>query len=150
VSLKKTELGLWILVVSGGLHVLEELALDWRSWAQEISGLPLTWTRFWLLNAAFLVFASACAAIGVRRPAFGMALPCLVFINGVFFHIVPTVVMGRCSPGVFTSVCLYVPFSIWTTWHAGRVGLLTTRVLLPAVALALGTMAMPFVLLALA
>ena len=147
--MRNLQYGLWALVAAAVLHVGEEYLLDWRSWAQEVSGLLLTWNRFWLFNAGFLLFAAVAAMWGVRRPVLGMALPCLVLINGIFFHIGPTVVLGRISPGVFTSVLLYLPLASWTWWQAGKAGLLTGGRVAAAVLLGGSMMAVPFVIFAL-
>lgn len=147
-ALAKMKRGLWGLVAAAGLHVAEEFLLDWRAWAEQLSGLSLTWDRFWVVNAAFLALASGCAAWGLRRPVVGTTLPCLVLINGVFFHIAPTVVTGRISPGVFTSAALYVPIASWTIWHARRSGLVTGKGLLASAVLAASIMGLPFLIFA--
>jgi hypothetical protein len=137
---------MWLLVGACAVHVVEEYVLDWRSWAQGMSGLELTWGRFWLVNAAFLCLASAAAIVGFRRPAIALALPSLTLINGLLFHIGPTIAIGRVSPGVFSSALLYVPLSIWLFWRTYEQGRLTRDVALKAVALGGAVMAMPFVL----
>jgi hypothetical protein len=141
-----TARGLWLLVGACAAHVVEEYVLDWRSWAQGVSGLHVTWGRFWLVNAAFLCLACAAATVGFRRPAIGLALPSLTLINGLFFHIGPTIVLGRVSPGVFSSSLLYVPISIWLFRRIHDQGRLTREVVLRAVALAGAIMAIPLVL----
>jgi hypothetical protein len=145
-SMTTTERGLWLLVGACGVHVIEEYALDWRSWAQGLSGLQVTWGRFWLTNAAFLCLAFVAAMVGFRRPAIGLALPSLTLINGLFFHIGPTIALRRVSPGVFSSAVLYVPISIWLFWRMHKQGRLTRGVVLKAVALGAAIMAIPFVL----
>ena len=141
-----TERGLWLLVGACAVHVVEEYVLDWRSWAQGLSGLQVTWGRFWLLNAAFLCLACVAAKVGFRRPVVGLALPSLTLINGLFFHIGPTVALGRVSPGVFSATLLYVPISIWLFWRAHKQGRLTCGVAIKAVVLGAAIMALPFVL----
>jgi len=143
-----TDRGLWILVAACGAHVAEEYVLDWRTWAQGLSGLQLTWGRFWLVNVAFLCLACLAARAGSGRPAIGLALPSLTLINGVSFHIVPTIVTGQVSPGVVSSALLYVPISSWIFWRAQQEGWLTGGVVLRAVALGGAVMALPFVLFA--
>jgi len=140
------ERGLWLLVGACAVHVVEEYVLDWRSWAQGLSGLQVTWGRFWLLNAGFLCLACVAAMVGFRRPAIGLTLPSLTLINGVFFHIGPTIVLGRISPGVFSATLLYLPISIWLFWRIRKQGRLTLAVALKAVALGAAIMAIPFVL----
>ena len=43
-------------------------------------------------------------------------------MNAIFFHILPTVVQGRASPGVYTATLLYLPFSSWALLGARRDG----------------------------
>ena len=141
------ERGLWMLVGAGVAHVAEEYLLDWRSWASRMSGVSLTWDRFWLMNAGFLVLAAAAAAIGWRSVRFSLALPSLVLINAVGFHIGPTLAVGQVSPGVFTAALLYVPLGSWVFWRAGKDGLLTWSVAVFAVVLGAAVMSLPFALL---
>ena len=145
---RSTGRGFWILVAACAAHVVEEYVLDWRSWAASMSGLQPTWGRFWLINAAFLCLACLAAWVGSKRPVIGLALPSLTLINGVFFHLGPTLVTGRVSPGVFSSVLLYVPISSWIYWRAHQEGWLTRGVAVRAIALGGAVMALPFVLFA--
>jgi hypothetical protein len=142
------ERGLWVLAGAGGLHVAEEYALDWRSWAEGLSGVHLTWERFWIGNGAFLLFAVVAASIGWRHMTISLSLPSLTLINGVLFHIGPTLVLGRISPGVITSVVLYVPIGTWVLWRARRERGLTARVLATSFLLGAAIMTLPFLFLA--
>jgi hypothetical protein len=142
------ERGLWVLAGASGLHVAEEYILDWRSWAGGLSGLNLTWELFWIGNGAFLLFAVVAATIGWRHVTISLSLPSLTLINGVFFHIGPTLVLGRISPGVITSVALYVPIGTWVLWRARREGVLSARVLATSFALGTAIMVLPFLLVA--
>lgn len=144
-----TDRAFWLLLAACAAHVVEEYVLDWRSWAASMSGLQPTWGQFWLVNAAFLGLACLAAWAGSKRPVIGLALPSLTLINGLFFHLGPTLVTGRVSPGVFSSVFLYVPISSWICWRAHQEGWLSLRVALRAVALGGMVMALPFVLFAL-
>lgn len=146
--MRKWERGLWMLVGAAALHVVEEYLLDWRSWAQELSGIALTWDTFWLANAGFLLLACAAAWLGARRPALSLVLPSLTLINGLFFHIGPTLFVGRLSPGVITATLLYLPISIWVFREAHRNGVLTVGVAAMSFALGAAVMALPFLMFA--
>ena len=139
--------GLWILVGACTVHVAEEYLLDWPSWVGALSGVRVTWGMFLLLNAGFLILACVAASIGLRQPTIGLALPSLTLINGVFFHIGPTILLGQISPGVFSATLLYVPISTWLFSQARRQGQLTLRNVLAAVVLGGAVMALPFVIL---
>lgn len=136
---------LWWLVGGCAVHVAEEYALGWTSWVRELSGVSVSPGLFVAANAAFLLLACAAAFVGPRRPAVALALPSLALINGLFFHVAPTLVLGRVSPGVFSSALLYVPISTWLFWRARREGLLTPGVAVRAVALGAVVMAVPLV-----
>jgi hypothetical protein len=41
----------WISTAAYGLHILEELILDWRNWARSIMHLPVDWNIFYAANA---------------------------------------------------------------------------------------------------
>lgn len=141
-----TERGLWLLAGACAVHVVEEYVLDWQSWVHGVSGLHLTWGRFWLVNAGFLCLACVAATVGFKRPVIGLALPSLTLINGLFFHLGPTIALGRVSPGVFSSTLLYLPISIWLFWRMHQQGRLTRGVATAAVVLGAAVMALPFVL----
>jgi len=40
----------WLAVAAYAMHILEEYALDWRNWAQNILGLPAEWRDFYVTN----------------------------------------------------------------------------------------------------
>ena len=141
----KAELSLWVLVGAAVLHVVEEYALDWRAWAESLSGVALQWNQFFFANAAFLVFAAVAAWCGWRRPVLALSFPALTSINGLVFHIGPTLVTGRLSPGAITATFLYLPVGIWVYVRATRSGVLTRRVVLLSTALGAGIMALPLV-----
>lgn len=108
---------LWVLVAASALHVVEEHALGWQGWASEEFGKRFgvrpTWADFWATNAALIVFGVACAMVGWKAVGFSLALPALVLINAVGFHILPSLKAGAPNPGVFSAVILYVPIGIW-------------------------------------
>lgn len=139
--------GLWVLVAACAAHVAEEYLLGWREWAQGVSGVSVTWSVFVIANAGFLALACVAAGIGFARPAIGLALPSLTLMNGLFFHIAPTIVLGRISPGVFSATLLYVPISTWIFWRAGRAGQLSGKTATKAVLIGAAVMALPFAIM---
>jgi hypothetical protein len=108
---------LWILTAASALHVLEEHAMGWQGWAAGALGprfgVHPRWSDFWSLNAALIVLAIACASTGWGAPAFALALPAVCLINAIFFHILPSGMVMRPNPGLFTAVLLYLPISLW-------------------------------------
>jgi hypothetical protein len=143
-----SERRLWAVAAAAVLHVLEEYLLDWVGYTRAVSGIVVTWPQFWTANAAFIVIAVAAAAVGWRAPVLALGLPALVLINGLVFHIAPTVALGRVSPGVFTSALLYLPLGAWAYAGARRDGVLTGRVALLSAALGAALMALPLAVFA--
>lgn len=141
----RTPRSLWLLVAAAGLHVVEEYAGDWHGWAAALSGLPLQWSQFFIGNAAFLVFAMTAAWLGWRRPVVALSLPALTTINAVLFHVGPTLVTGRYSPGTITAALLYLPLGGWVYLEAARDRILTVRVGILSTLLGAAIMALPLV-----
>ena len=108
---------LWVLLAASALHVVEEHALGWQGWASESLGerfgVRPTWTDFWAINAALIVFGVGAAMVGWKAAGFSLGLPALCLINAVAFHIVPSVRANAPNPGAFTAAVLYVPIGIW-------------------------------------
>ena len=113
---------LWIVAVSCAFHVAEEYLTGWQEWARQELGIVMPTTRFLLANAVLVVVALLLARVGWRRPALTLVIPSVTLVNAVFFHILPTIVQRRVSPGVYTAALLYVPFSSWALVGAARDG----------------------------
>ena len=85
--------------------------------------------------------------IGWRLPEVSLTFPTLALVNALLFHIGPTVVQRRFSPGTITAVLLFLPVGIWSYYGAYLDGVLTIQI---DVVSALGgavLMAYPIVLL---
>jgi uncharacterized membrane protein HdeD (DUF308 family) len=106
---------LWLCVAAYGAHVLEEFVFDWRSWSQQVLHLPTRWDDFYITNCLVIVVAIVAAMIAPEYPAVSLGFPALMLINGVLMHIFPFVLKrGRFSPGLITSVTLFLPLGIYT------------------------------------
>jgi hypothetical protein len=117
---------LWFALAAYALHAMEELILDWRKWAvTELKFVGLEWHMFYMTNAALMFVALAAAMIGWKFPAFGLIIPALMLINGIIFHIIPTIRSRILSPGVITATVLFLPISIGCYYAAGVDGALT-------------------------
>jgi hypothetical protein len=66
----------------------------------------------------------------------------LIFINGTLMHITPFIRTGRFSPGLITSVCLFLPLSIATFWTALNSGIADIGTI--ALGLAIGGLTLAF------
>jgi hypothetical protein len=125
---------LWIVAASCALHPMEEHFTGWQGWALETLGIAVPTARFVVVNAVLFMAALYLASTGWRRPALSLVIPAATLVNAVFFHILPTIVQRRVSPGVYTATLLYLPFSSWAFLGAWRDGV-------PRRALAVGFMA---------
>lgn len=72
--------------------------------------------------------------MGWRRPALSLVIPSATLVNAVFFHILPTIVRSRVSPGIYTAVFLFLPFSSWALIGAARDGVGRTAIVIGLVA----------------
>tara|TARA_R110000868_G_scaffold84822_5_gene238928 strand:- start:10347 stop:10814 length:468 start_codon:yes stop_codon:yes gene_type:complete len=137
---------LWILPFAYAIHVLEEKILDWKTWASATFPFPgLDWPMFYVANMAVLVGGFAAAFVGWQCPAFALIIAALMLINGLFFHILPTLVQRKFSPGVITSVVLFLPIGIWAYCGAYCDQVLTWPVLIISLVLGGLLMASPFI-----
>jgi Protein of unknown function with HXXEE motif len=139
-----SEWTLWVVAVSCALHPTEEYLAGWQEWARQTLGIVVPTTRFLAANAILVVAALLLARVGWRRPALSLVIPSATLVNAVFFHILPTIVQSRVSPGVYTATLLYVPFSSWALVGAARDGVPRTAI---ATALVVGTLMMVGVVL---
>ncbi len=135
---------LWVVAASCSLHVAEEYLTGWQAWARETLGIVMPTMRFLVANAVLVAAAFFLARIGWKRPALSLVIPAATLVNAVFFHVLPTVVQGRASPGVYSATLLYVPFSSWAFLGAWRDGVPRRAM---AVALLSGTLLMLAVVL---
>ena len=114
---------LWVVAASCAVHPIEEYFTGWQRWASQTLGIVMPTALFAFMNAALLVAAVSLARIGWRRPTLSLIIPAATLINAIFFHILPTVVQHRVSPGVYTATLLYMPFSSWAFFGARRDGI---------------------------
>jgi Protein of unknown function with HXXEE motif len=140
------EFVLWLMLFAYGLHILEEHMIGWLHWARFTFKPPFTPADFYVTNSLVVVVGVCTAMVGWRLPGISLAFPALALINAVFFHIGPTVLQRRFSPGLITAVVLFAPVGGWAYVGAYFDGALTARA---AVVSPLGgalLMAYPFVL----
>src|SRR5271170_7546542 len=131
---------LWFCVAAYGAHVLEEFVFDWRSWSQQVLHLPTRWEDFYITNCLVIVVAIVAAMIAPEYPAVALGFPALMLINGTFMHVLPFILKrGRFSPGLITSVTMFLPLGICTIMAAG----LKARSLIAAFAVGAALLAMP-------
>jgi hypothetical protein len=130
---------LWVVAASCVLHTTEEYFTGWRQWARATLGIDMSRPAFVAANAVLIAAAFVGARVGWRRPTLSLVIPAATLVNAVVFHILPTLVQQRVSPGVYTAALLYVPFSSWAFVGAWRDGVPKRAI---AVAMAAGTLLM--------
>lgn len=130
---------LWIVALSCALHATEEYLTGWQQWALEMLGIAMPTGLFVVANAVLVIAACCFASLGWRQPVLPLVIPAATLINAVFFHLLPTLVQRRVSPGVYTAVFLYLPFSSWAFVSAVRQGVAKRSI---AMAFAAGTLMM--------
>ena len=135
---------LWVVAVSCALHVAEEYVTGWQHWAFDTLGIVMPTGRFLFMNAVLVAAAIVLASIGWKRPTLTLIIPAATLVNAIFFHVMPTIVQGRVSPGVYTAALLYLPFSTWAFVGAWRDGVPGRAI---AVASVMGTLMMTAVVL---
>ncbi|MDR2651658.1 MAG: HXXEE domain-containing protein [Prevotellaceae bacterium] len=136
----------WILTVAYAGHILEEYVLDWRTWAQETSKFKLEWNEFFVANFAVIVLGIACSVTGFECPVFSYIFVGLAAINGLFAHIGTTVIKRKFSPGLITSVFLFLPVCSWAYIIAAKKQILTFQFALITLGCALLIMLFPIFL----
>ncbi|MFO0579146.1 MAG: HXXEE domain-containing protein [Polyangia bacterium] len=137
---------LWIITFIYGLHVMEEFTFNWAAWANSI-GLGFTWSDFYLTNAEVIVLGASAAMIGWRMPQVSLGFPALALVNGVFFHILPSVLALRPNPGALTATFLFLPVSLRIFREVLRQGIATRRQITVAFVFAALAQGFPLVLL---
>jgi hypothetical protein len=135
---------LWVVAVSCALHATEEYLSGWQIWAVNALGIAMPTSRFVIGNLVLVVMACVLARVGWKLPTLSLIIPAATLVNAIFFHILPTVVQKRISPGIYTASILYVPFSIWAIFGSWRDGV---RVRSIGLAVLLGTLMMLMVVL---
>jgi len=139
-----SEWTLWVVAASCALHVAEEYFTGWQPWALDTLGIVMPTARFLFMNAVLVIAAIVLASIGWKRPTLSLIIPAATLVNAIFFHIVPTIVQRRMSPGVYTAALLYLPFSSWAFVGARRDGVPGRAIAVASVA---GTLMMTAVVL---
>ena len=113
---------LWIVAVSCPLHATEEYLTGWQEWARQALGIAMPTSLFLFMNAILAIAALLAARVGWRQPAFSLVIPVATLVNAIAFHIIPTIIERRVSPGLYTAAILFLPFSSWALVGAARDG----------------------------
>lgn len=90
----------WALIVAYSAHIMEEYFLDWKSWAQKMSGIKMEWGEFLIANSAVIVLGFCCAFVGFAYPLFSYLFVGLATVNAIFAHIGTSVVKKTFFPRI--------------------------------------------------
>lgn len=124
----------WTALAAYALHILEEYNYDWKTWAQKILKLDISWNTFYVTNAVVLFFGLCCAEVGWAHPTFSLILPALMVADAVWFHIIPYVRSKRkFSPGMITGIFLFLPIGIGSFNVAVNTGIQTKSIIIAGI-----------------
>jgi hypothetical protein len=101
----------WLFPLAYALHILEEWVGGFPEWLAAIDGDGVSRRAFVLINTGALILMVAAARASTRREEQGwlaIAIAAIVLVNGLL-HVVGTLYTGTYSPGLVTSVILYLP-----------------------------------------
>jgi hypothetical protein len=111
--MSRTDLA-WLAVAAYALHIMEERILDWLSSARKSLDLTMEQENYRLLEMVFLILGAVAALVSVNMPIIALSYAAFLLINAIFFHIWPMVrTGGQFSPGVITSVILFLPIAYY-------------------------------------
>jgi hypothetical protein len=131
----------WALAGAALVHVAEEYLGGWVPSVQRyIPG--VTWSQFVIVNAAFLILCVAGAVVGTTRLTLALSVASLVLVNAAI-HVAASLALRQYSPGIISSVLLYLPFGLYAFYAAARSGEMSLGTGLRAALLGVLWMAVP-------
>jgi len=101
----------WLLPLSYALHILEEWFGGFPEWMALILGSELPRAAFVMINATAMLAMLIAARATIAREKngwMGIAIATILFVNGIA-HILGSLVTRSYSPGLLTSIVLYLP-----------------------------------------
>ena len=112
----------WLFPLAYALHVLEEWVGGFPEWLAAIDGDGVSRRAFILINTAAFILVIAAARAATRREEQGwlaVSVATILLVNGLL-HVLGTLYTGTYSPGLVTSVILYLPLgqlALLRAWH---------------------------------
>lgn len=101
----------WLFPAAYSVHILEEWFGGFPEWLAVATGEPLPRTAFIAINLVGLAVTIAAARASTEREEHGwmaIALATIVLVN-TLAHVLASIFTGTYSPGLFSSVILYLP-----------------------------------------
>jgi len=138
---------LWIIPAVAILHISEEFILPGgflRFIRQNVPRLSEHITVSWvvLVNSLFVALCIAGVLLWEYLPPFTVSVAGLLFINAIL-HITASIKKHSYSPGLFTSVVLYIPTSVYVYYLYHQRGHLTVLAIIVSIVLAMIYQATP-------
>ena len=136
----------WLAVAAYALHIVEEHILGWFDWARKTMNISLGWEQYVITEVAILILGLTAAMLSGTPvgPTLVVAFTTLLFINVIFFHLLPMLANGgRFSPGVISGIFLFLPLA----WHVYKTQTLSQNDLIWAVVLGILLIVWPMLLL---
>ena len=125
----------WLLVAAYAAHIVEEWFGGFPDWLAMVAGAPLPRGAFLAINAVALLVVIVGTRVAMRSDArawIAIAIAAVFFTNGLL-HLLGSVVTGTYSPGLFTSVVLYLPLgglALLRAWYQAPEGWLARGILM--------------------
>lgn len=136
----------WALTVAYAAHILEEYILNWKDWAEKTSNMTMKWSEFFVANFAVIILGISCSFVGFECPIFAYMFVGLAMVNALVAHIGTTIVKRRFSPGLITSIFLFLPISTWAYIVAANKGILNSYFLIISLGSGFLIMSFPIIL----
>lgn len=146
----QSRLAPWLFPITYFIHLIEEFAApEWfGAWSERVLGMPVTVQTFLVWNGLGLVTMCVCAAVtlagpGLRWLEIAMALAVL---GNAFAHVVLSAMTFTFSPGLITSLLLWIPLGlvrlpiafrespVWGRWLGVAAGVAVTAIVVVVVA----------------
>jgi hypothetical protein len=138
-------LPLWILTGAYALRIVEEYRCGWLDWAQRLSGLRMRKSEFFIANFFVVVLGVVCSILGYGHPLLSLIFAGLAIINALTAHIGTIIVKRVWSPGLITSIVLFIPLSVWAYYDFYSKGLIDVNGVLITLVAGLFIMGVPIV-----
>ena len=91
---------------------MEEYILNWKTWVYKIAKITIDERDFLVANCIVLISGICLAMIGETNLTISLCFPMLMLINSII-HIISTIVFCIYSPGVITSIVVFIPLTLF-------------------------------------
>jgi hypothetical protein len=114
------------LTAAYAIHIVEEYRCGWLDWAQGLSGLQMHKGEFIIANSIVVVLGTVCSLVGYTQPLVSCTFAGLALVNALTAHIGATIAKRVWSPGIITSIVLFIPLGVWAYYDCYYKGFIDT------------------------